>query len=115
MEYLPTGTILWQCTRGYWKITGIQKSLGKEETYRVIKCTEQGKEFKLINGFYILSVHAEIKKGEHGLFKVVGQVKHGVKVSTDGKSKGINKRRINWLKSAIASYQKELEELEKEV
>lgn len=115
MEYLPVGTILWQCTRGYWKITGIQKSLGKEETYRVIKCTETGKEFKLINGFYILSVHDEIKKGEHGLFKVVGQIKCDAKVSTNGKSAGIKKRRINWLKSAIISYQKELEQLEKEV
>lgn len=128
MKYpLEPGTIF-SNSNGYWKITGepycIFGSESKEAeydfnnrynsnykgayymSYPVIRCNKNGREFKEVNGFNVLSVKEE---------NIVGTAPLGIKVSTDGIDSGNIKRKIKFLENRINEYNIELLKLKEMV
>jgi hypothetical protein len=90
----------------YWKITSII-----EKSYRVIRCSKTGKEFKDINGFQISFIDNAIDNLNSNV-KLITTSQIGLKANIDnGIQSGKNKRRINFLKHRISKDQLELKQL----
>jgi hypothetical protein len=81
-------------------------------TYRVIRCSKTGKEFKDVNGFST-DIDRFFTGKEDASFTIVKQATEvGTKADIDkGIESGKVKRRIQYLENKIDKYNKELERL----
>lgn len=98
----------------YWKVTSIRLDPCNWPSYKVIRCTKTGKEFKDVNGFSCnIDRYLEQPNADYAIVKLGGPV--GTKVDFGPADRGLKmgamKRRVKFLQARIDCDTKELADL----
>lgn len=102
-----TGYIFKDSSNAYWKILSQTKS-SSHKFYNVVRCSKTGKQFAKHTSFSADYVESLYKQGMLVKCELAPENSFA---KTSGKSSGIRKRRIAYLKKTIERLSKELEEL----